>query len=85
MVYKKVLLGHVAQKDVQGLNIQEKAELTEALDLMESRGQLGEILHHSMNVWKHKTNSLRFFYKNLPENLLIIKVLKRVDSLQDQR
>jgi mRNA-degrading endonuclease RelE of RelBE toxin-antitoxin system len=76
----KILLNPNVKKTITILPNNEKVQLTKALDMMESLGQMGEILFHDLNVWKYRVENLRIIYRKKSDELIILAINKGSDS-----
>lgn len=76
----KILLNPNVKKSIGLFPTNEKVQLTKALDMMESLGQMGEILFHDLNVWKYRVENLRIIYRKQSEELIILAINKGIDS-----
>ena len=73
---RTVMMSSIAQKDIQTLNKKQKKSLTEALDMMETLGQLGEPIHPKINGWIYRRDDVRIVYKLTPKEIVVLKIKK---------
>lgn len=72
----KIMVSKEAEKTLGRLFKTEKILIMEALDLMESIGQIGEPLCRKLNVWKYRVGNLRIIYTLSSTRIVIVKILK---------
>ena len=76
----KVFVNSKISKQTNLMTKTEKRNLSSAIDMMESLGQLGEPLFKEMNVWKYRVENLRIIYKKTPTGIYVLKVLKGTNA-----
>lgn len=75
----KILISNKIAKSINIMTRTEKHNLSQAIDMMESLGQVGEPLFKEMNVWKYRVENLRIIYKKTSEEIYVLKILKGND------
>lgn len=72
----KILINPNVKKQISSLFKNEKVHVVKALDMMESIGQMGEILFHDLNIWRYRTGNIRIIYRKKSDQLIILSILK---------
>lgn len=79
MTQYKVMINPKIARQLNLMTHTEKVLIRDAIDMMESLGQIGEPLFKTLNVWKYRCENLRILYKKTPSEILIFKILKGFD------